>query len=409
MTIDRTHDTYHNTANGRIKDRTPSPSERVDNYRRSLSKSDTPVQFKVRQFSASPGTRSDPEQRPTPKSRGLNVFAVSPLGARNMQRTQSNESNTSQTLASTRRRSSMMSNTQLPLLPESEADSNTSRSSPTPNYDIPLPLNEQLLQMSIDEQLRILALKEMAIVQRKEQIQNLHKKLRSEEGELRKLREVVQKSLYQEISGAASNTANKLNRQRTNSNPRDQAIESIKAKRRSSSGATQQLELSPVENNKRSSKIWSGLTKPLNMLQQFDTMLQNEFEKSLVLDKERQQQQEQQTRHPEQHIQQQHLQRQLARDPNRVSYQLRSSEDSMNSNSAITSPLQSGTSQTLSEYRNNQDRHSDDMIHTVSASIWSFVNDVKENVLASLNEEDTNGSNDFGVDDQIIDLSMYKR
>ncbi|KAG5418974.1 TDA11 [Candida metapsilosis] len=389
MTIDRTHDTYHNTANGRIKDRTPSPSERVDNYRRSLSKSDTPVQFKVRQFSASPGTRSDPEQRPTPKSRGLNVFAVSPLGARNMQRTQSNESNTSQTSASTRRRSSMMSNTQLPLLPESEADSNTSRSSPTPNYDIPLPSNEQLLQMSIDEQLRILALKEMAIVQRKEQIQNLHKKLRSEE--------------------AASNTANKSNRQRTNSNPRDQAIESIKAKRRSSSGATQQLESSPVEDNKRSSKIWSGLTKPLNMLQQFDTMLQNEFEKSLVLDKERQQQQEQQTRHPEQHIQQQHLQRQSARDPNRVSYQSRSSEDSMNSNSAITSPLQSGTSQTLSEYRNNQDRHSDDMIHTVSASIWSFVNDVKENVLASLNEEDTNGSNDFGVDDQIIDLSMYKR
>ena len=139
------------------------------------------------------------------------------------------------------------------------------------------------------------------------------------------------------------------------------------------------------------------------MLQQFDTMIQNEFEKSLVLDKEKQQQTEQKRQ------QQQHLQRQRPRDHTRVSHQLRSSEDSIASTVSISSPLQSRAPQSLSEYRGGQDRQSDDMIQSVSASIWSFVNEVKQNVLSSLSEEDLTVSNDFDVDDQSIDFSMYKR
>jgi len=408
MTVETYNEDGYNTKAG-PQQRTPSPTNRAGKHNLRSNNPNMPLQFKVRQFSASPNNISDDEQRSntpngkvTPRSKGLNVFAVSPLGARNLLQNQYNGSLTPQ-LQPGRRSSVLSNNTTLPLLSESddETPSTTSqdKKSPISSCDLELPLDERLLRMSIDEQLRILALKEMAIVQIKDQIQSLNKKLHTQEGELHKLREVVQKSLYQEISGAASNT--RTNRQRTNSNPRDQAIETIRAKRRSSSGALQQ-----EPNNEESgkpSKLWSGLTKPLNMLQQFDTMIQNEFEKSLVLDKEKQQQTEQKRQ------QQQHLQRQRPRDHTRVSHQLRSSEDSIASTVSISSPLQSRAPQSLSEYRGGQDRQSDDMIQSVSASIWSFVNEVKQNVLSSLSEEDLTVSNDFDVDDQSIDFSMYKR
>lgn len=416
MTVETSREDTHNndTVNGRLHHRTPSPTEQTGKRSQRSTKADMPIQFKVRQFSSSPNSRNDSEQssitpnaKATPKSKGLNVFAVSPLGARNTLHNQSNVNTTPQSLTSIRRRSSVLSNNApLPLLSESDDETPSTtqnRKSPTPNCDIALPLNEQLLQMSIDDQLRILALKEMAIVQIKDQIQSLNRKLHTEEDELHKLREVVQRSLYQEISGAASNTANKANRQRTNSNPRDQAIESIRAKRRSSSGTAIHLDPDLTEDGGKSSKLWSGLTKPFNMLQQFDTMIQNEFEKSLILDKERQQQSQQTLQRL------QHLQRQRPREQARNTHQLHNSEDSTTSIGSISSPLQSRTAQTLPDYKNSEDRQSDDMIQTVSASIWSFVNDVKQNVLSSLNEEELAVSNDFEVDDRTIDFSMYKR
>ncbi|KAI5949225.1 hypothetical protein KGF57_004831 [Candida theae] len=383
----------------------------MERRRQGTSKPDVPLQFKVRQFSASPRSHSDTEQtsitpttKATPKSKGLNVFAVSPLDTGSMSRSQSSES-TSSNANSVKRRSSILSNnTQLPLLSESEDETCSSsprRTSLTPQSETALPSKDHLLQLSIDEQLRILALKEMAIVQIKEQMQNLKTKLHTEEGELHKLREVVQRSLYQEISGAASNTAATVNRQRTNSNPRDQAIESIRAKRRSSSGAARQLDAGSAEEGGRPSKLWSGITKPFNMLQQFDTMLQNEFEKSLVLDEEKR-------RHEQQRRGEQPLQLQSSRESNRVSQHSRRSEESTNGAGGVTSPMQSGTAQSLSDYRSSDDRHSDDVIQKVSDSIWSFVNDVKQNVLSSLNEEDM-ANKEFDVDDQTIDFSMYKR
>ncbi|CAL1198829.1 unnamed protein product [Candida parapsilosis] len=137
--------------------------------------------------------------------------------------------------------------------------------------------------MSIDEQLRILALKEMAIVQIKDRYkpkqETTHTRRRIAQAS-RSCSEII----VQEISGAASNT--RTNRQRTNSNPRDQAIETIRAKRRSSS------EVVKIDSRRYDS--------------------------------------------------------------------------------------------------------------SVSASIWSFVNEVKQNVLSSLSEEDLTVSNDFDVDDQVL-------
>ncbi|KAI5957428.1 TDA11 [Candida margitis] len=426
MTVDTSgyRQEKNGSANGIVPHRTPSPTERASVRSQRARKPDMPIQFKVSQLSASPSSHNDsersvtPDSKRTPKSKGLNMFAVSPLASRSTLHSQAGGSATPQPSTSAKRRSSVLSNnTPMPLLSESDNEAEPpvvtvpSKKSPPPNYDIPLPSSEQLLQMSIDDQLRILALKEMAIVQIKDQIQSLNAKLRAEEGELHKLREVVQRSLYQEISGAASNTANKVNRQRTDSNPRDQAIESIRAKRRSSSGASLGQEQSTTEDGGKPSKLWSGLTKPFNMLQQFDTMLQNEFEKSLVLDKERQESQNQQQQKQQQQKQQlqPQLQPQRSREQTRSSHQSRNSEDSTASTGSISSPLRYQTAQTLTDYRNSEARRSDDMIQTVSSSIWSFVNDVKQNVLSSLNEEEMAVSDGFDVDDQSIDFSMYKR
>lgn len=358
-----------------------------------------------------------------PKTKGLNIFAVSPItpssitknSALQLDSTDLLKRNGSQ-LRHQRRRSSIISESlPLPLLIETSDDLSfdekvlffgpSSRKSPELKYDVPLPLNEKLREMSIDEQLRLLALKEMCLVEIKDQIQNLNSKLSSHENELHDLRQVIQRSLYQELSGATSNnnsqndsmnddnnsnkhnknnggnldknnnitTSNLLSRQRTNSNPRDQALESLRGRRRALLiGPNKEDEIKKTSEEDSKSKIWSGLTKSLNVLNQLDSFVSNEFEQSLKTNKDGQiahsEQQQQQKKH-------------------HSSHKPRNSEDSITSVGTVSSPLQSRSARSLLEYRASQDRKSDDMIHTVSSSIWSFVNEVKTNVLASLSEE----------------------
>ena len=75
-------------------------------------------------------------------------------------------------------------------------------------YDVPLPSQDKLIAMDIDEQLRYLALKEMCIVELKDNINNLNNKLKHHNKELHKLREIIQRSLYKELS--SENTATKI-------------------------------------------------------------------------------------------------------------------------------------------------------------------------------------------------------
>ncbi|RLV89545.1 Topoisomerase I damage affected protein 11 [Spathaspora sp. JA1] len=270
------------------------------------------------------------------RTKGLNIYAVSPIAT-----------------------------TPTPTKPKTpipnSAPKQTSHESTKPDlkYDVALP--EKLSTLKIEEQLRLLALKEMSIVEIKDSIKTLHSKLALHEQELYKLRKSIQSSLHKEITNtvtaAATTTASKQPRtSRSNSKP--------------TSNKPRVLQESNAANS-----LWNGISKPLNML---DTYLQQEFEKSII---------------PEQHQHQQQQQQHIASQTHKLTTH-RSHSSSQGSYSSIgsnTSPLR-GKSKTMNTTHNpSHNRHSfvtDDMIQTVSSSIWSFVNDVKSNVLSSLTDED---------------------
>lgn len=172
--------------------------------------------------------------------------------------------------------------------------------SPTKSSDLLPDLLHSVEKWDIDDQLRLLALKERSLVETKYQISELNFKLKSKELELHNLRQVIQSSLY---------------KSKSNKNPREEAINSTRTRRRTLSGSVN-VEPPPAQD----SKLWNGLQKPLNFLNQVDAMLLNEFEKSL-----------------------------------------RPSDDSQS--------------------------YKDDVFQSVSTSLWSFVNDVKTNVMSSLTED----------------------
>lgn len=258
----------------------------------------------------------------------------------------------------------------------------------------------------IDEQLRLLALKEMGLVELKDEISNMNALLKKQEDDLHRLRQIIQRSLYKELKVSSTK------RERKNSDPRHEAIASTRNRRRTLSNSVPPNVTSPVtpdtnggktsdkangSNTLNGSKIWQ---KPLNLLQQFDTMLQTEFEKSLIPNQPR-----------------------VSKDSKRADDSKvigRRSEDSI---STIASPLKY-KSQVSPRVNFDKlfDEAGDDMFQSVSTSLWSFVHDVKQNVLSSLSEEQENElgketklnnsdfEDEFGFeddDDDKIDLSMY--
>lgn len=370
------------------------------------------------------------KRRNTPSSRsnsvrskgiGLNLavspVSISPSQQQNQTQTQqhlllqlpalannanTNASNNSSAGTVHRRNKSNSSTSHLPQVPESSVSSPNLSAPQNPGedwkYDIPLPAMRDLMNLDIEEQLRLLALKEMSIVEIKDSISSLNTKLNNSEKELHKLREVIQKLLYNELN------SNKGGRPRQDSNPRDEAIASTKRSRRRTLSLNQDkdsqdgLVVSEMEQPEtsskggdRSSSIWSNLSKPLNLIQQFDTMLQNEFERSLIP-----QNQPHQTGsgYTNSHLQ-----------PNRKDHNPRLSEDSNSSSSSIPSPLkgkstkndqinldqfieEGGLTNGINENSRARGRNRDDMMQAVSSSLWSFVNDVRTNVMNSLNDED---------------------
>lgn len=260
-------------------------------------------------------------------------------------------------------------------------------------FDVPLPPMDHLLTLNIDDQLRLLALKEMSVVEIKDGINTLTQKLNNTEKDLHKLREVIQKSLYKELSQGSS--------AKPTSNPREEAIAStrIGARRRTLSSSSHNVpQISTTEavtspkNDKRLSALWSNLSKPLNMIQQFDTMLQNEFEKSLLPDSTASSTANTSQKNRNDNTRQYHARKLSLGSTSRA----RHSEDSISSSSSSApSPLKSRESNSKidldhffphseSAYRT---KNQDDMLQSVSSSIWSFVNDVKSNMLSSLGEE----------------------
>ncbi|CAX42065.1 conserved hypothetical protein [Candida dubliniensis CD36] len=373
------------TANSPELTRTSSIRRDTRNSKTTPRKSTTsslnqPLEFKIKRSSSLSSNatssseasvkRSSSLRNSTSTNKGLNIFAVSPLP----------NSATCETPTERISHQRKLSSYASPTLTQ-VSESNFPNDNQNLRYDVPLPSQDKLIAMDIDEQLRYLALKEMCIVELKDNINNLNNKLKYHNKELHKLREIIQRSLYKELSSestATKNNQSQNNRPRQNSNPRDEAIARTRTRRRSSlfhDNREDHLDVSPSNSisnastsQESSSKLWSGLTKPLDLIQQFDSMLQNEFEKSLINERDQK--------------------RQLHSDNRkRLSHQSKSSEGSISSIGSITSPLQAKSKAFEQKKSNSNNRTTtDDMLQNVSSSIWSFVNDVKNNVLSSLNE-----------------------
>lgn len=325
----------------------------------------------------STGRRSTVSSKgPSARTKGLNFnVAISPA-----------VSTTSPPVESSRRIQSSHSDSHANYLNQSSTDDL--------KYDLQIPLPEKLYNLDIEEQLRLLALKEMSIVETKDSISDLTNKLRRYERELHQLREVIQRSLYREINASGKDTlasnltsSNNAPQRRNSANPREEAIASTKSggsRRRnisvSSIGRRSfEAETEPHQSSdNRKSKIWTNLSKPLTLIQQFDNMLQNEFERSLIPNIPTSEEVENRGHFP------------------------RSSQDSNSTSSSMLSPLKFKVDHSKSSITNldelnydtthdsvtpKAERTDDDMFQAVSTSLWSFVNDVKQNVLASLGEE----------------------
>lgn len=271
-----------------------------------------------------------------------------------------------------RRGSSTSTNNPLPQLLE-DADSNNKpgwadnqqNDSQGLKYNLELPSDEHLASLEIDDQLKFLALKEMGIVELKDKISQLNLILHKSETDLHRLRELIQRSLYKEMNVGYGGASKQV---RQTSNPREEAIASTKNRTRrrtlsSSNSPSKYLPVSGQSELDSKSRLWSNLSKPLGFIQQLDTMLQNEFEKSLM---------------PQQNSK----------------AQPRTSEDSNSSplrsrskNNNVDLPTEWSPLRSLLPQRAT--RNPEEMFQAVSSSIWSFVNDVRENMLPPREEQES--------------------
>lgn len=223
------------------------------------------------------------------------------------------------------------------------------------HYEFNLPNAEQLSALSIDEQLRLLALKEMAVVEIKDGISDLEQKLHSTELDLAQLRRLIQRSLYMEMSVAG--TAN---------TPRDSNPPAAKE--------TSALTRASPEEPDGLSTIWSNLAKPLTFIQQLDTLIQNEMEKPLATDDR-----------PKPHSSA------SLKHKTKSSLRAKTTSSRTTRKTSACRPLRDTTNTISAEDwaqvpKAAYDDNSEDMFQAVSTSLWTFVNDVKTNMLASLND-----------------------
>lgn len=187
--------------------------------------------------------------------------------------------------------------------------------------------------LSLDEQIRILALREMAVVELSDQISELQGSLEKLRSETLHLRNLIKKTVHTQIAADATPHLSSQN----------------------------QASIHP---------LWENLSRPLNMLLQFDLLLQAEIEKSMAPTTVR----EPKSRRPSSDLK------------------------PFKNNSVI--PLNSAQITTSSPEQWNKEL----LLQNVSSSIYSFVNDVKTNVMVSLGDEDNSrlDSNARDTDDELL-------
>lgn len=392
-------------------DRSPAPSDTLHPHRTP----DARINPKVPRLEPTKNPERVTVARSTSmRSRGLNLKTVSP--------------------AQVHKRSVLSSSQHLALLSQVAEDTQANtlpRPEPLLIGDAPIPLMDQLASLDIDEQLRLLAFKEMSVVEIKDNISLLTQSLERHEKEIHKVREVIQRSLYRELNLGGS----------TSENPHDEAVASTKnrSRRRTLSASNPNpiqppppAVVAPQSNSstnydKRNLKLWSSISKPLNLLQQFDTMLQSEFERSL----DSRPNSTSRGSHDESRPEIGSVDDRTVKRPERIArnssdrsaeafvvrdaegshdeLHKRRSEDSVSSYGLLSLPLKLKSrnaknidydklgigkdelkvreAELRSKYLQLKERQSDDVLQLVSLLIWSFVNDVTLNVLLSLSEE----------------------
>lgn len=298
------------------------------------------------------------------RSKGINFNTVSPTPGSQKTRTQPPRS--------------------IPREHSTLKSSSRENGSPNPDpaslIDRPLPLYQELRNLNIDDQLRLLALKEMAVVAINDSINTLKLKLDTTQKDLQQLRHVIQKSLYKEVH--------------KHTQKRPSATQNHPTRRA-------QRQTSPAPDlHDHNSTIWSNLSKPISFLQQLDTMIQSEMEKSLG------------TNEPAKEISGQHEQHK---------------QHTHNVTNSSEEKLPVNLDKYFPASQDHKYRDTDDMFHAVSSSLWSFVSEVKTNMMSSLADEpeqeeknEPDGNDDtinlidmsepsFSKDEEEdkLDLSMY--
>lgn len=202
----------------------------------------------------------------------------------------------------------------------------------------------------------------MAVVEIKDGISNLEQKLNSTELDLAQLRRLIQRSLYREMSVAG-----------TASLPLESTITATRSGETTATRAPA-LASSHCEELNRLSKIWNNLAKPITFIQLLDSLIQTEIEKSLAADDG-----------PT-----------LPRVPPPPQKTMHSPRPKPNANRVFRKASSSRPLKDTTNTHSGQDwsllskaiyhDSSEDMFQAVSTSLWTFVNDMKTNMLASLNE-----------------------
>lgn len=134
------------------------------------------------------------------------------------------------------------------------------------------------------EKLRMLAVKERRVVELNDQIRSLTAILEKEKKELVEIRQSVQTELYTNLASPQRQTS-----QATKS-PQLAALEKLNGRARTRTNsllggvfsgpeATVQQKLQEESPSNKRLSMWDSLSKPLNLISQFDNMLQSEFEK----------------------------------------------------------------------------------------------------------------------------------
>lgn len=278
--------------------------------------------------------------------------------------------------------------------------------------------SKQLSKLTIDEQLRLLALKEMSLVELKDTIADLNAKLRLSEKELQRFRQTIQRNLYREMQiSSVDHLIQKRdlpvsNVEKTPSNSSSARSRSRPSVRRASRTdcendsktkikATEPVHLKePIRSPKMhaesdASSLWS---KPIAFIQNLDSMIQNEVDKAPL-------------KHPDFRNSPKHLSHRTQYPSN--GEHVRREPGALASLYANSGSLES-FKETLAETIPFKDPEV--MLQTVSNSLWSFMNEVKQNVLApSMSPELTIKSDfdallDFASDEEdIVDLSIYSK